>query len=80
MAVRFEVKTDREGQGFWGMAVFGDTGRVSLWIHPDEEDAARAAVAVQEKDTEPFVCPGIGVEEDMPCRTPHRLARPPRAS
>ncbi|MDN3272380.1 hypothetical protein QWJ22_33975 [Streptomyces sp. MA15] len=74
------MKTGREGQGFLDMAVLGDTGRVSLWICPDEEDAARAAVAVQKKDTEPFVCLGIGVEEDMPCRTPHRLARPPRAS
>ncbi|MFE0737485.1 MULTISPECIES: hypothetical protein [Streptomyces] len=77
LAVRFEVQTDRERQGFLDMAAFGDTGRVSLWIYPDKEDAARAAVALQKRDAELFVCLGIGVEEDMPCRTLHRLARPP---
>jgi hypothetical protein len=80
LAVRFTVKTDRQRQGFLDMATFGDTGRVSLWIYPDKEDTARAAVALQKKDVELFTCLGIGVEEDMPCRTLHRLARPPRTA
>ncbi|PJM97969.1 hypothetical protein CG740_37980 [Streptomyces sp. CB01201] len=80
LTVRFELKTARQRQGFLDMAVFADTGRVSLWIYPDKEDAARAAVAVQKKDTGLFVALGISVEEDISCRTLHRLARPPRST
>ncbi|MFC7933959.1 hypothetical protein [Streptomyces cinereoruber] len=78
LAVRFEMKTERVRQGFLTMAAFGDAGRVSLWIYPDKEDTARAAAAIQKKDVELFVCLGIGVEEEMQCRTLYRLARPPR--
>lgn len=80
LTVRFKLETARQRQGFLEMAAFADTGRVSLWIYPDKEDAARAAVAVQKQDLSLFGCLGIGVEQDMPCRTLHRLARPPRTA
>lgn len=80
LTVRFELKTTRQRQGFLDMAAFADTGRVSLWIYPDKEDTARAAVAVQKKDMGLFVALGISVGIDMPCRTLHRLARPPHTT
>lgn len=78
LTVRFELETARQRQGFLEMAAFADTGRVSLWIYPDKEDTARAAVALQKKDMSLFCCLGISIERDIPCRTLHRLARPPR--
>ncbi|MDI3390640.1 hypothetical protein QIS99_31255 [Streptomyces sp. B-S-A8] len=77
LTVRFELKTPRQRQGFLDMAAFDDRGRVSLWIYPDQEDTARAAVAMQKGDMELFVCLGISVEEDIPCRALRRLAQTP---
>ncbi|MFF3958452.1 hypothetical protein ACFYY1_35345 [Streptomyces sp. NPDC001890] len=59
------------------MAEHADTGPVSLWIYPDKEDAARAAVALQKQDMPLFGSLGIGVESDLHCRTLHRLGRNP---
>ncbi|OEJ22173.1 hypothetical protein AR457_40600 [Streptomyces agglomeratus] len=59
------------------MAEHADTGSVSLWIYPDKEDVARAAVALQKQDLTLFGCLGIGVEAELQCRTLHRLSRKP---
>ncbi|MFD5064503.1 hypothetical protein [Streptomyces sp. NPDC058394] len=78
LAVRFTLETARERQAFVDVAAHADTGRVSLWIYPDKEDVARAAVALQKRDVSLFGALGIGVESDLHCRTLHRLSRAPR--
>ncbi|MDX3434267.1 hypothetical protein PV664_36075 [Streptomyces sp. ME01-18a] len=78
LAVRFMLKTARERRFFVEVAEHADAGRVSLWIYPDKEDAARAAVALQKQDLPLFGSLGIGVESDLQCRTLHRLGREPR--
>lgn len=78
LAVRFTLETARERQFFVGVAEHADTGPVSLWIYPDKEDVARAAVALQKQDLPLFTSLGIGVESDLHCRTLHRLSREPR--
>ncbi len=78
LAVRFTLETARERRFFVKVAEDADAGRVSLWIYPDKEDAARAAVALQKRDMPLFGSLGIGVESDLPCRTLHRLGREPR--
>lgn len=80
LAVRFEVKTTEERQSFLDIAAFADTGQVNLLIYPDKKDVARAALALQKNDSGLFAALGIGVEDDMPCRTLHRLARPPHTA
>ncbi|MEU6846303.1 hypothetical protein ABZ930_30955 [Streptomyces sp. NPDC046716] len=75
LGVRYALDTDRERQMFIDIAA--DAGRVSLWIYPDKEDVARAAVALQKGD-DLFGHLGVGVESDLHCRTLHRLGRSPR--
>ncbi|MFE2103601.1 hypothetical protein [Streptomyces sp. NPDC059468] len=77
LAVRYTPQTAQERQTFVDIATHADTGRVSLWIYPDKEDTARAAVALQKQDAL-FAHLGIGVESDLHCRTLHRLSRAPR--
>ncbi|MCW8103006.1 hypothetical protein [Streptomyces tauricus] len=77
LTVRYTLRTARERQGFLTIATHADTGRVSLWIYPDKEDTARAAVALQDRDPNLFVHLGICVEDDLQCH-PHRLSHPPR--
>ncbi|WP_306340139.1 hypothetical protein [Streptomyces sp. AS13] len=80
LAVRFTLETtgERDRRFFVNVAQHADAGRVSLWIYPDKEDAARAAVALQKQDLALFGSLGIGVESDLHCRTLHRLGREPR--
>lgn len=78
LAVRFTLETVRERRFFVDVAEHADAGRVSLWIYPDKEDAARAALALQKQDLPLFGSLGIGVESDLHCRTLHRLGREPR--
>ena len=77
---RFTLETAQEREFFVRVAEHADTGPVSLWIYPDKEDVARAAVALQKQDMALFSGPGIGVESDLHCRTLHRLVRKPSSA